>query len=433
MDCSSCATWGQDMLRSWPSSPAGRWSLASTRASSSESLVTAAASHEHLDLAASINRSSLKACLPTMFRCGSLSPERRRRYAALAAIISCILAVAWSRRVRRASRSPAKWGSGLLGLGISSVMVAAFRWLGITARNDILEKAPHVMALEGRQVLACWHPHGLYTVAPLVFHSTHPRNKNSPIYSFATAVASVVFQVPIFRELLLLFDCRAADSKVIDGLLHSGRSVFVCPGGIHEQLETDPEQEQIFFPPQLGFVRQAIKHGVPLVPTYNFGENQLYDVPQRSRAASRCLRKKFNIGIPFGLGRWGLPFLPHQTHLSIRVGSTIEVGDPQDCEVDDEQVREVFRRYCVELQRLFEAHKDTDLPPHLAAKGLRIVWRGHEHEDLSAASLLSEDGASDGKAAIDEASLPPLASQLKLTEQLQLQQQVSVQAVLSRL
>jgi len=158
------------------------------------------------------------------------------------------LAVAWSRRVRRASRSPAKWGSGRLALGISSVMAAAFRWLGITARNDILEKAPHVLALEGRQVLACWHPHGLYTIAPLVFHSPHPRNKNSPIYSFATAVASVVFQVPIFRELLLLFDCRAADSKVIDGLLHSGRSVFVCPGGIHEQLETDPEQEQIFFP-----------------------------------------------------------------------------------------------------------------------------------------------------------------------------------------
>mmetsp|Transcript_46435 Transcript_46435/g.117787 ORF Transcript_46435/g.117787 Transcript_46435/m.117787 type:complete len:417 (-) Transcript_46435:95-1345(-) len=382
------------MLRSWPSSPAGRWSLASTRASSSESLVTAAASREHHDLTAPIKRPSFKACLPTMFRCGSLSLERRRLLV-LAAIISCMLAVAWSRRVRRASRSPAKWGSGRLALGISSVMAAAFRWLGITARNDILEKAPHVLALEGRQVLACWHPHGLYTIAPLVFHSPHPRNKNSPIYSFATAVASVVFQVPIFRELLLLFDCRAADSKVIDGLLHSGRSVFVCPGGIHEQLETDPEQEQIFFPPQLGFVRQAIKHGVPLVPTYNIGENQLYDVPQWSRAASGCLRKKFNIGIPFGLGRWGLPFLPHQTHLSIRVGSTIEVGAPQDREVDDEQVREVFRRYCVELQRLFEAHKGTDLPAHLAANGLRIVWRGHEHEDLSAASLLSEDGASD--------------------------------------
>jgi len=120
-------------------------------------------------------------------------------------------------------------------------------------------------------------------------------------------------------------------------------------------------------------------------------------------------------------------------HLSIRVGSTIEVGAPQDREVDEEQVREVFRRYCVELQRLFEAHKGTDLPAHLAANGLRIVWRGHEHEDLSATSLLSGDGASDGKAAIDEASLPPLASQPKLPEQLQLQEQVRVQAVRSRL
>merc|ERR1712187_843060 len=95
----------------------------------------------------------------------------------------------------------------------------------------------------------------------------------------------------------------------IEMLLSDGRSVALYPGGIHEQMATDSTCERLYFPPNLGFVRTAMKHGVPLVPLYNFGENQLYNVPTWSRRVSQQL-KRFGVGFTFGVGRWNLPMLP---------------------------------------------------------------------------------------------------------------------------
>merc|ERR1712050_665812 len=129
------------------------------------------------------------------------------------------------------------------------------------------------------------------------------------MYNWIVAGASACFQAPIFREFILLMNARVADKPVIDSALEAGRSVMLCPGGIHEQLESDPNHERIYFPPNLGFVRQAVQHGVPLLPVYCFGENQLYDVPDWSRRLSKWLKRNFQIGFPIGLGRYGIPFL----------------------------------------------------------------------------------------------------------------------------
>jgi len=232
-------------------------------------------------------------------------------------------------------------------------------------------------------------------MAPFLFLSSGPRNRDALTYGFFTAVADACFKLPGFREVLALLNARVADARMVDSLLSRGNSVFVCPGGIYEQLMTDPEHERVFFPPNLGFVRQALKHGVPLVPTYNFGENQMYDVPRWSRALSWWLKDKFGIGFLVGVGRWGLPFVPRKQHLNIRIGSSVEVGSPE-ANPSEERVQDVFRRYCVELRRLFDAHKATDLPPRVAARGLELVWRGFEGSDLSAEALLAGGAGGEG-------------------------------------
>merc|ERR1719420_1503518 len=100
---------------------------------------------------------------------------------------------------------------------------------------------------------------------------------------------------------------------MIETLLSDGRTVCICPGGIHEQMSTDSTLERLFFPPNLGFIRQALKHGVPLMPLYTFGENQLYDVPDWSRKATQLLKKYTGAGIPLAIGKWGLPLVPKTT------------------------------------------------------------------------------------------------------------------------
>jgi 2-acylglycerol O-acyltransferase 2 len=191
--------------------------------------------------------------------------------------------------------------------------------------------------------------------------------------------ADAVFQVPIFREICLSLGMRSASNRVMDKLLEDGDSVALAPGGIHEQVKTNPEREQLFFAPNLGFVRTAMKHGVPLVPLYNFGENQLYETPTWCERISKSL-KKFGIGFKPVVGRWNLP-LPLPQKVETRFGREIAVGPPNP-NPTDAQVEQVFRMYCHELLRLFDEHKSA-LPPAVAARGLSIVWRGHESVDLS--------------------------------------------------
>lgn len=209
-----------------------------------------------------------------------------------------------------------------------------------------------------QQVMLCLHPHGIAGIGPLALLGKEPRRKNGKMENVFILAADIAFKVPGLRELFLFINGRAANESVIEDVFSTGGSVAVFPGGIHEQLRTDPGQEQLAFPPNLGFVRQAAKHGVPLVPVYSFGENQQF-------------------------GRWGLPFMPSFHPIQSRFGRAVHVG-AADPEPSDARVRQIFLRYCAELRRLFDEFKDAALPPAVAARGLKIIWRGHEEEDLFA-------------------------------------------------
>ena len=89
------------------------------------------------------------------------------------------------------------------------------------------------------------------------------------------AGASVVFCVPLVRELLLLMGVRDATRATLLRLLGAGHSIAIQPGGIWEMVMSDSSQEALYFQRSLGFVRLALEAGRPLLPCYSFGENQV--------------------------------------------------------------------------------------------------------------------------------------------------------------
>ncbi len=108
------------------------------------------------------------------------------------------------------------------------------------------------------------------------------------------AIASVMFNVPIFASLLRWLGCVEADGKVMSKVLETGQC-FVLPDGIvgvrllncfvfcpliiflgaYHSSRTD---ERIFLKQRKGFVRIAIENQVPIIPVYCFGHTQLFDV-----------------------------------------------------------------------------------------------------------------------------------------------------------
>ena len=89
-------------------------------------------------------------------------------------------------------------------------------------------------------------------------------------------IADVLFSIPIIRELLLFSNARSANPKVMGECAQNGLSLALNPGGVHEQLQYRNDREEAYFPNNLGFIRIALRHGVPLVPVYFFGENQIF-------------------------------------------------------------------------------------------------------------------------------------------------------------
>ncbi|CEL92277.1 unnamed protein product [Vitrella brassicaformis CCMP3155] len=300
--------------------------------------------------------------------------RRQRLFLTLAAVY-----IGWMWWTRRGPVKKGHWGPQW----VAAAIAAAMGW-GLKAAGCTWMGFGNLVPLDrGRGYILVVHPHGAYPVCVLHAGGRHAR-QNDPV-NFFCGVFDPVFFMPVLREWFLLLCARSVDRKNLDGLLKAGKSFAIAPGGVYEQIRTDADQEQTFFPHNLGFIRLAAKYGVPLVPIYFFGQNQLLQTTEWSRWLAKWTYR--HLGIPFQLtfGRFGLPWLPlpgflfHQAKVYIKSGRPVEVGPP-DASPSEEKVERIFNEYLTALQELFDHYKDECLPPAVAARGLKLVRRSAKHK-----------------------------------------------------
>ena len=293
-----------------------------------------------------------------------------------AAAGAAVAYLAWLRVTDAAKQQPEHWGPRWLARLLFLPLPRLFALLGV--ENGPAPRLDGISAEELQSLAPCVvtvSPHGTGVGH---FFVTGPALASPPLASLHVLgiAASVVFRIPLFREFLLLMGWREASEDMVDRMLRAGRSCIVVPGGIAEMVEMDSTRDVLHCPPALGFVRLAMKHGVPILPLYCFGETQLFRthtclMPLRRRIAAHA-----RVGIPFLSGRFGtvgLP-LPLPSRYTVVVGTPVPTGAANPEPTQDE-VREVFGRWCAELQRLFAAHATELLPAEVAAKGLTIHER----------------------------------------------------------
>ena len=129
-------------------------------------------------------------------------------------------------------------------------------------RQSIIAAAPHgILSLN----------HSLYftDAGGFLTHFPHPRRDLG---------ASVIFRIPMFRELLLWAGCVDASKATARKMLQSGKSLFIYPGGEKEQMLTRHQQQRAYIGTRKGYARLAVEHGVDVIPAYCFGETDLYKV-----------------------------------------------------------------------------------------------------------------------------------------------------------
>ena len=127
--------------------------------------------------------------------------------------------------------------------------------------------------------------------------------------------ADFLFSVPFLNDLFREAGALPANPKNARHLLQQGHLVTLAPGGIYESLVTQPGMKRIPWERRFGFAQLACELGVPVIPTYAHGIDQVYwNSNFLLKLRIKILEKtRFSLPLFFGLGLFPLP-IP-MTHL----------------------------------------------------------------------------------------------------------------------
>lgn len=96
------------------------------------------------------------------------------------------------------------------------------------------------------------------------------------------AMHSILFRIPFARDLLAANRCIEASEDVIRRQLEAGESVAIVLGGVEEMTLAGQERVKLVVKKRKGYSRIARQLGIPIVPVYSEGENELFPAEQNS-------------------------------------------------------------------------------------------------------------------------------------------------------
>ncbi|KAI8823351.1 diacylglycerol acyltransferase [Fimicolochytrium jonesii] len=253
--------------------------------------------------------------------------------------------------------APVRGGNGRVSRRWRNVMYLPghlLSYLGATLHREAEldpAKGPYLLGI---------HPHGVLCYSGFLNIITDVGGFPTlfPHIDRRVAVLSLVFQLPIVREIALIHGLISVERNSIRHWLSRGtdKAVGIVVGGAAESLESVPGCHRVVLRRRRGFFKLALENGASLVPVYSFGENQLWT---QIRHPLLCrLQRRFlaltGFTIPICYGRWFTP-IPYAHKLVTIVGAPIPVRRvAKPTEQDVVALREV---YMGKLREMFDRYK----------------------------------------------------------------------------
>jgi 1-acyl-sn-glycerol-3-phosphate acyltransferase len=146
--------------------------------------------------------------------------------------------------------------------------------------------------------------------------------------------------------------------------LAADRDVAIWPGGEVDSLRPWVRRDEAELAGRTGFVRLAIKTGVPIVPIATVGGPDAMPVIFSGRRLAKALRldrmarlKRFPVALqaPWGISLAALPEIPFPTKIRTAFQEPIEVEDDPDRAADEDYVEEMYDEVEGSIQRGMDA------------------------------------------------------------------------------
>lgn len=219
------------------------------------------------------------------------------------------------------------------------------------------------------------HPHGIIgmSVWGNLIADSSGLTKLAPRLDLRIITLPVNFIVPFWREFLLGVGFIESHASSIHKTLEADRSVGIVIGGAIEALDAMPNVDyKAKIKSRKGFVKAALRNGVPIVPVFCFGENDLYDqhTGPTIKKIQTAFKQRFTWTWPLVKFQGWLGVLPNYVPLTTVIGAPLEL--PHVPHPSDEQVHHYHALYIQHLTRLFEEHK-ASCDPTLTTRQL-VLW-----------------------------------------------------------
>jgi len=273
----------------------------------------------------------------------------------------------------------------LFGNAMHTGSLESYVWRGLDLHLSVMEYFNFRLLVEDdleilpdRKYVIGTHPHGTYALGQLPFMFTSPYNPLFQLFPFLKdkvhgTGASVVFYIPIVREMFLLAGHIVVSKGTLIRWLSKSHSVGIVVGGEAEVMVTRNNDDRLILRGRKGFIKLALSHGADLLPTYCFHNTDVFHINTTFLQGFRLwLKDNLKISIPVIYGWKGTPF-PNPVPLCVAIGAPIQVPQPRDVtDVDkidptkewvvggvppDDVVDEYYHKYVAALQKLFDSHK----------------------------------------------------------------------------
>ncbi len=232
------------------------------------------------------------------------------------------------------------------GAYVAAILPLLGRIMKLYFRSEV--RGMDAVPAEGGALIVSNHSGGLMPMdVPIIAAAfVETFGPDRPIYVLAHDLLFTGLAEPIMRRCGFLPATRQNAAAVLD----SGAVTILFPGGDHDCFRPSSQANIIDFAGRTGYVRTALRSGVPIVPVVSIGGQQDQLHLWRGELIAKLLRldslirtKYFPIsfGFPFGLTAAFPPNLPLPTKIVTQVLDPIDVAaefgaDPDIAEVDAE-------------------------------------------------------------------------------------------------
>jgi 1-acyl-sn-glycerol-3-phosphate acyltransferase len=178
----------------------------------------------------------------------------------------------------------------------------------------------------------------------------------------------IMVGLPLVGNLLRGLGVIRAGHITAEAALAQNRKLMVFPGGNFEAFRPWRERHRVDFGGHAGYIRLALRTGVPIVPVLSIGGHETFVVLRRGQRLARALGvKKYLrsdsfpvfLGLPWGIGVGPMFHLPLPAKSLIEVGAAMHFSEYGPADADDRTLcRELSRRVEARLQEMMDAQAE---------------------------------------------------------------------------